>query len=920
VGRGVDCVANAMYGSPKSWKGHYFSVGLFCSLLKSDYLCTMIYPSNFEHKVGFDEIRALLKNRCLSPLGKERVDAMEFSTDHASISEQLEQVREFRRLQQEADDFPLQYFFDVRQAVQRIRLENTHLEEQEVWDLRRSLETIINIVKYLSRGEELGAKGEEEELSPTYPYPALHRLTEEVVLFPAMVRRIDSILDKFGKIKDSASMSLASIRHELAKTEGSISRTLYTILHAAQKEGLVDKDAAPTMRDGRLVIPVAPNVKKRIGGIVHDESATGKTVFVEPAEVVEANNKVRQLEAEERREVIRILTVFSDEVRPHVREILGSYELLAAIDFIYAKASLAELTNAMEPQVTNAPHLDWIRAIHPLLDLSLQKKGEKVVPLDIMLTHGKHLLVISGPNAGGKSVCLKTVGLLQYMLQCGLSIPVADRSSCGIFKDIMIDIGDEQSIENDLSTYSSHLMNMKVMMKQCTDRSLLLIDEFGGGTEPMIGGAIAESMLNQFWKKRAFGVITTHYQNLKHFAEDHEGVVNGAMLYDRKEMKALFQLSIGQPGSSFAIEIARKTGIPEEVIRDASEIVGQDYIQSDKYLQDIVRDKRYWEGKRQTIHQHEKSLEGRIAHYEESIEEIERERKEILRRAKEQAEELLRQSNRKIENAIREIRESQAEKEAARKAREELNVFKMEVADIDTKASDEMIEKKMRQIQERRARHEQRMKEKAEKAARKALGESAGLTDAEGKGGLQRKENKGEKENGKATPNEPMPIKVGSSVRIKGLTTIGQVESLTDKTATVIFGGIRSKMKIDRLEVAAVSKVKLTKAEERNQSIAGSYTTVSAGTRNVIDSRRTGFRQDLDIRGMRGDEALTAVTYYLDDAILVGMSRVRILHGTGTGALRQLVRQYLSTVPNVINYHDEHVQFGGAGITVVDLD
>ena len=491
----------------------------------------MIYPNNYEHKIGFDEIRQLLKGRCLSTLGKEKVDELAFTDDYDVIGEQLEQVREFRRLRQEADDFPMSFFFDVRSAVSRIRLENTHLEEEEVWDMRRSLETISNIVKYLRRGVALDDDGAQ----PTYP--ALYRLTEGVVTFPAMIRRIDSILDKYGKIKDSASMTLASIRHELSKMEGNISRTLYTILHSAQKDGLVDKDAAPTLRDGRLVIPVAPNLKKKIGGIVHDESATGKTVFIEPTEVVEANNRVRQLEAEERREIIRILTVFSDEVRPHVPEILESYQFLAQIDLIYAKSEFADTTHAYEPTVIEKPHIDWIRAIHPLLDLSLNKQGKKVVPLDIMLTSDikqakseGRLLIISGPNAGGKSVCLKTVGLLQYMLQCGLPIPVGDRSTCGIFSDIMIDIGDEQSIENDLSTYSSHLMNMKQMMRQANEHSLLLIDEFGGGTEPTIGGAMAEAMLRQFWKKRAFGVITTHYQNLKHFADDHEGVVNGAML------------------------------------------------------------------------------------------------------------------------------------------------------------------------------------------------------------------------------------------------------------------------------------------------------------------------------------------------------------------------------------------------------
>lgn len=865
----------------------------------------MIYPNNFEHKLGFDEIRRLLKERCLSTLGKEKVDEITFSTNADAINEQLAQVREFRRLKEEKDDFPMQYFFDVRESIMRIRLENTHLEEDEVWDLRRSLETIANIVRYLEHGTEETASGETK-----YPYPALHRLTEGVVTFPAMIRRIDSILDKFGKIKDSASMTLATIRHDLEKTQSGISRTLYTILHTAQKDGLVDKDAAPTMRDGRLVIPVAPQIKRRISGIVHDESATGKTVFIEPTEVVEANNKVRQLEAEERREVIRILTVFTDEVRPHVNEILDSYQLLAQIDLIQAKTNWAELTKAFEPVVGYKPHIDWIHAVHPLLQLSLEKQGKKVVPLDISLTSQSspltskagRLLIISGPNAGGKSVCLKTVGLLQYMLQCGLPIPIGDRSTVGIFHHILIDIGDEQSIENDLSTYSSHLMNMKQMMKQANEKSLILIDEFGSGTEPTIGGAIAEALLNQFWKKQTFGVITTHYQNLKHFAEDHPGVVNGAMLYDRHEMQALFQLAIGQPGSSFAIEIARKTGIPEEVIKEASDIVGSDYIQSDKYLQDIVRDKRYWEGKRQTIHQHEKRLEVSGKRLEETIEEIEAERKEILRRAKEQAEELLRESNKKIENAIREIKEAQAEKERTRLAREELNAFKEEIADLDTKENDEAIERKIRQIQERKERREKKKKEK-----REARGEKLENTPSE--------------DNSLATNSSSLTtFSAGDTVRIKGLTSVGEIESTDGKMATVIFGGMKTKMRVERLEHAERPKQQTTRAEERNNSIAGSYATVSRDTRDVIDSRKLNFRQDLDVRGMRGDEAINAVTYFIDDAILVGMSRIRILHGTGTGILRQLIRQYLSTVPNVKSYRDEHVQFGGAGITVVDLD
>ena len=852
----------------------------------------MIYPNNYEQKIGFDEIRRLLKGHCQSSLGQEKVDEIVFSDNAATVNEQMEQVREMRRMMQATEKPEMNYFFDVRESVARIRMENTHLEENELWDLRRSLETIGIVVTFLNKNN-----GDEEKSE--YLYPALHRMAEDVQTFPAIIRRIDSILDKFGKIKDSATMTLAGIRHDMEQTAGSISRTLYTILHAAQREGLVAQDTAPTLRDGRLMIPVAPGLKRKINGIVHDESATGKTVFIEPAEVVEANNKVRELEAAERREIIRILTVFSDELRPHVQEVLDSYQFLAKIDLVHAKAEMAEQMQAFEPTVKAEPHMDWIRAIHPLLQRSLMKQDKKVVPLDIMLTKDKRLLIISGPNAGGKSVCLKTVGLLQYMLQCGLSIPVGDRSTVGLFQNIMIDIGDEQSIADDLSTYSSHLQNMKNMMKQANARTLLLIDEFGGGTEPTIGGAIAEAVLKQFWKKEAFGVITTHYQNLKHFAEDHPGVVNGAMLYDRHQMQALFQLSIGQPGSSFAIEIARKTGIPEEVIKDASDIVGSDYIQSDKYLQDIVRDKRYWEGKRQTIHQHEKSLEGHIQRYETNLEEIERERKAILNRAKQQAEELLAEANRKIENAIREIKEAQAEKEQTRLIREELQEFREQVQNDDTRGlmSEEDFAKKLRQMEERKARKAQRKEKKG--AEQKAVSEKLA-------------------ERAKASLNDAnRPLEVGDSVRIKGTNSVGEIEAIQGKQVTVIFGGLRSKVKVEQLERTDKRKETPQNATDKHAHLA---IQTSHMTRATMEDRRQNFHQDLDVRGMRGDEAIDTVMHFIDDAILIGLSRVRILHGTGTGILRQLIRQYLNTVPNVKKAKDEHVQFGGAGITVVDLE
>ena len=832
----------------------------------------MIYPHNFEQKIGFDQIRQLLKSKCLSTLGKERVDEMTFSDNYDEINQRLEQVVEFVRITQEEEDFPAQYFFDVRPSLKRIRVEGMYMDEQELFDLRRSLETIRDIVRFLQQSDE-------EEETENSPYPALRELAGDILVFPQLIARIDSILDKFGKIKDNASAELLRIRRELSATTGSISRSLNSILRAAQSEGYVDKDVTPTMRDGRLVIPVAPGMKRKIRGIVHDESATGKTVFIEPAEVVEANNRIRELEGEERREIIRILTEFSATVRPQVPALLSSYEFLAEIDFIRAKALFGIDIKGLKPSFENKQIVDWFQAVHPLLQMSLAKHDKKVVPLDIILTRDKRILLISGPNAGGKSVCLKTVGLLQYMLQCGMLVSMHERSHAGIFSHIFIDIGDEQSIEDDLSTYSSHLTNMKMMLKSCNGESLILIDEFGGGTEPQIGGAIAEAVLKRFNLKGTFGVITTHYQNLKHFAEDHEGVVNGAMLYDRHEMRALFQLQIGNPGSSFAVEIARKIGLPEEVIADASEIVGSEYIQSDKYLQDIVRDKRYWETKRQNIRKREKQMEDTIARYEQEIQELERSRKEILKKAKEEAERLLQESNAKIENTIRTIKEAQAEKERTRTARQELTDFKQQVENLEKAALEEKIARKMEKLREKQER---------------------------------KKDKKAKQANAPETPVAPKirPIEAGDYVRIKGQTSVGQVMEISGKNAVVMFGLMKTNVKAERLERTDAPKA---------APLSSKATFVSSETQDRMYEKKLNFKQDIDVRGMRGDEAIQAVTYFIDDAILVGVSRVRILHGTGTGILRTLIRQYLATVPGVAHFQDEHVQFGGAGITVVDL-
>ena len=822
----------------------------------------MIYPKHFEEKTGFDKVRLFVASNCLSPLGKDRVDAMAFSNDFPTIHTWLSQTAEFVRILQGDEEFPANNFFDVRYSLRRIRPEGTWLDEKEIFDLKRSLITIADILRFLH------PQGSDE-----LKYPALAELAGDTMVFPLLVRRIDTLLDKFGKMKDSASDRLLQIRREMTATMSSISRNLQSILRTAQAEGVVDKDVAPTMRDGRLMIPVAPAFKRKIKGIVHDESASGKTVFIEPEVVVEANNRIRELEAEERREIVRILTEFTSEVRPLIGDILHSYEFLAEIDFIRAKALFAQQIHGVMPVVEDRQGLDWSRAIHPLLFLSLQKQGKEVVPLDIELrADDRRILLISGPNAGGKSVCLKTVGLLQYMLQCGLLPSMDESSRMGIFDSIFIDIGDEQSIENDLSTYSSHLTHMKFFLRNGSPRTMLLIDEFGSGTEPQIGGALAEALLKRFNENGCFGIITTHYQNLKHFAEDTPGIVNGAMLYDRHLMMPLFRLAIGHPGSSFAIEIARKIGLPEAVIADASAKVGEDYINMDKYLQDIVRDKRYWETKRQNIRQREKRLEDITSRYEKDLADIHAQRKEILAKAKEDADRLLREANARIENTIREIREAQADKEQTKLARRSLEDFKSSVHDKPD--DNDAIARKMQQLRDRAARKQQK----------------AALP--------------------KPRP-EDEPLKPGDAVRLKGQTSAGEVIEVAGNQATVAFGMIKSTVKLDRLE--RVSRNQLKREAQK-------ATFLSEQTTDEMHEKRLNFKQEIDIRGMRGDEALQTVTYFIDDAIQVGAQRVRILHGTGTGILRQLVRQYLATVPGVRSFHDEHVQLGGAGITVVELD
>ena len=845
----------------------------------------MIYPDNFENKTGFDEIRKMLSDRCICPLGIQLVEQMQFQTDFQTVEKALDQTMEFVRILTEGKSFPDQNYHDLREALSRIKVIGTWMDESELLSLWRSLETISGIVDFLNKEDNQGL------------YPNLSELAASVAVFPTITQGISRILTKFGKLKDNASPDLYRIRMDLANTSFSISRILNSILKQAQTDGLVDKDAAPTMRDGRLVLPVAPGLKRKIRGIVHDESASGKTVFIEPEEVVEANNRIRELEADERREVTRILIAFTDGIRPQIPSILESYSFMAQIDFIRAKARLAIDFDGCKPILERKTVVDWVQAIHPLLKQSLAKHDKTVVPLDIDLDSKNSILLISGPNAGGKSVCLKTVGLLQYMLQCGIPVPMRNNSHAGIFKSIFIDIGDEQSIDDDLSTYSSHLLNMKNMMKYADNRSLILIDEFGSGTEPNIGGAIAESVLMRFNRNHVFGIITTHYQNLKHYADGNEGIRNGAMLYDRHLMQPLYILQIGNPGSSFAVEIARKIGLPEDVIEDATQIVGRDYVNADKYLQDIVRDKRYWENKRQNVHQLEKQLDQQIEQHRQELESLQKERKSIIREAKERADQLIQDSNAMIENTIRTIKEAQADKELTRLARQELTEFKDTLDDRGSSDEELKIQRKMERIRQSQERREQRKRDNS----RSSESHQAGLNGRVATGINN--------EVVKAMDTPKRTFHVGDTVRLSGQTQVGEVISINRNDITVAFGQITTSVKANRLEPAEPVKVQDVRTA----------TYVSKQTHDDIYNRKLAFKPDIDVRGMRGDEAIQTVMHFIDDATLIGMSRVRILHGTGNGILRNLIRQYLHTVPAVKDYHDEHIQFGGHGITVVDI-
>ena len=761
-------------------------------------------------------------------------------------------------------EFPGGEYPDVDHIVAKLRVEGSFLDVEEVVTLHRALTVVGGIVAFILNREE--------------QYPALHARSRGVAAFPEIVQRIDAIVDRFGNVKDNASPGLLEIRRAVREREGQAAKRLQAVLSAAKNAGIVDADAQISIREGKAVIPVAAANKRKLQGFIHDESATGRTFYVEPVEVVEINNELRELEYAERREIVRILSEFTDSVRPDAELIADSGDYLAEIDMLRAKGRWASENGCVKPIVSTDDRLVLKNARHPLLQQTLRAQGREVVPLDMQLDRRKHILVISGPNAGGKSVCLKTTGIVQYMFQCGFLVPASEVSELPVFRSIFIDIGDEQSIDDDLSTYSSHLLNMKNMLAGASSATLVLIDEFGSGTEPVIGGAIAEAILERLLAKGCYGVITTHYANIKYYASNAEGIANGAMMFDVQHIRPLFRLETGKPGSSFAVEIARKIGLPEEIIRIAGEKAGSDHINIEKQLREIARDKHYWEQKRDRIRLTDRKVEELEQTYAEQLAKIKSERQEILKKAKQEAQRLIADANKQIENTIRTIREAQAEKELTRLARRELDDFRDAVEQADTAEKDAQVAREIERIERRRQRR------------------------------IERKTQRGEAQAAAAPePPKPREVETGSKVRMAGQDMVGVVQSVKGKKVQVAFGQILTT--VDKKLLTVVSNSEFREATRPQTA----RTVVSVD----ISARKLNFRDHIDVRGMRAAEALDAVQDFVDDALMVGVGSVSILHGKGTGALKEEIRRYLRTVPEVESAKDEHADRGGAGITIV---
>lgn len=822
----------------------------------------MIYPDKFEEKTGFAKIRGEVKSLCLTPMGRDCVDMMAFSPDASEVENRLKATAQMLTVIEGDEELPLGSTDNLELMLASIKPEGTLLTSRELYRLMSTLRMVDRLDKFFARFRN------EEGVSL---YPELDATVRQLTTFPMVISAIDSVIDRNAEVKDSASAELASIRSRKQALGGTASSVLRRVMARAVEEGIIDSSATPAMRDGRLVLPLSPMHKRKMPGIVHDESATGKTIFIEPAEVVEVNNRMRELEMEERREINRILIATASLIRPHIPGLLLMAAVIGRLDFIHAKARYAVKVGGRMPRLLSEPDLEWYHARHPVMLAALESRGEEIVPLDITLTPANRILVISGPNAGGKSVVLKTVGVVQYMIQCGLLPPLYENSCAGIFEDIFIDIGDDQSIEDALSTYSSHLRNMKRLIASGGGKSLVLIDEFGAGTEPQIGGALAQAILFRLNQNGVWGVITTHFQNLKRFAEETPGLVNGSMLYDRREMKPLFKLVVGTAGSSFAIEIARNTGLPADIIEMAQEIVGSDYVKMDRYLLDIARDRRYWDNKRNSIRVKEKKLDEILQQYESDAQILRQKRREIIEEANTEAKHIIDSANATIERTVSEIRKAQAEREKTLEARRKLRDDRVALEHVDTAADAD----------------NHPLLKKVPRRARKNINAPIG----------QKAEEKTE-------------IKVGMAVKLDGQGQAGRVTEVNGSNVTVVFGMLKTTVPVARLKPTLASP-------DKGVSKAASF--VSVSTSEDMRSRQLNFKQEIDVRGMRAAEAVQAVTYFIDDAIQFGVSRVRILHGTGYGVLRQYIRDYLRGVNGVVSAHDEDVRFGGAGITVVNL-
>ena len=821
----------------------------------------MIYPENFESKIGFDTIRNQCRELCTMRRSAELLDEQGFITSARTIATRQALAAEMGSILTMDCGVLKDEFFDIDTLVEKIRVEGTFLDCEDVMRLGVTLsaaETLVEII----RGAE--------------HFKALNRLSSRVVSLSHLTREIARIIDERGNMRDNASAELAAVRREIRQSEGMVSKRLQSVLQGAKSAGIVDADAMISIRDGRAVIPVAAANKRKLQGFIHDESATGKTFYIEPVEVVELNNKLKELEYAERREVVKILTAFTDLARADVEAVAHSGEFVAQIDMIRAKARWAAENDAVQPIISSG-ELWLVKARHPLLAQTLKRNGGELVPLDARLDNDNRILVISGPNAGGKSVCLKTFGILQYMFQCGFPVTVGQSSEFPVFDKLFIDIGDQQSIENDLSTYSSHLINMKAMLAGADSRSLVLIDEFGTGTEPVIGAAIAEAVLEKLVDSRCFGVITTHYSNIKYYASSTDGIINGAMMFDVQNIRPLFRLETGKPGSSFAIEIARKIGLPEAIIASAREKAGSDHIDIEKQLREIARDKRYWEQKREKIRLTDRKVEELEQNYHEQLAAIREERRAILHEAKTKAKELIAEANRQIEGTIRGIREAQAEREQTRVLRQSFNDFKDSVESADAVDNNEAIERQMARIERRRQRREER---------------------------------KAEKQTAKEQPQaeiKKLPVTVDAKVRLLGHDGVGVVQSLRGKKAQVAFGQMLTTVEVERLEV-------ISSAEYHRATRPQTPRTVFSSD---ISQRRLNFKTSIDVRGERVVDALERIRDFVDDALMVGVGTVTILHGKGTGALQQEIRRYLRTVPAVQSAVDDHPDRGGSGITIV---